>query len=76
MDHIDLLFVGAAHRVCSVVESGVEAAKTGVAAEGHDISAATIVFVEVPVLVRPNLSRPTNTDLSFIYNEGNTFISC
>ena len=56
-------------------QGAVEAAETRVSAKSHNISAATVVFVQVPVLVRPDFSRPSNTDLGFIDDEGNTLAS-
>jgi hypothetical protein len=51
LNHIDILVKGAAVGVHSVVKSAVEAGDSGVATEGHNISTAAVVSVEVPMLV-------------------------
>jgi len=67
--HVDILIVCAAHWVNSIVKGAVEAAQARVSTESHDIGTATVVLVEVPVLVRPHFSRATDTDLSLINDE-------
>ena len=68
---VHILVVRAAHWVDSEVLSAVEAAKTRVATESHNVSASAIVLIQVPVLMRPHLGRPANSDGRFVNNEWN-----
>lgn len=72
LNHIDVLVESAAVGVHSVVKSAVEARNSAVATEGHNISNAAVVSVEVPVLVGPHLATGANTDFALVNNERNT----
>lgn len=76
VDHIYLLIESAAHGVNSIVKSAVEATKASVSTKGHNIGTSAIVFVKVPVLVRPHLCTSANTNLGFINDEGNALSGC
>jgi len=72
LHHVDVLIESAAVGVDSVVESAVETGDATVAAEGHDVSTAAVVRIQVPVLVGPHLAAGANTDFALVNNERNS----
>lgn len=73
-DHVDILIEGGAMRVKTVVNSGVEARDASFATEGDHVGCTTVVLIEVPVVVCPQLARLTISRASLIHNEWNTVL--